>query len=342
MSKLNPQPAETAALTAAMPAFMAGGLKSLKHHDLNALPVLFAVLQTGSVSGAARLFDLSQPTVSRTLDRLRQEFDDPLVIRQGNGVVATQKGKALYALLGTMLDVVQQVYAPAIFKPSTARRQVSIAMTEHLQQLLMPALLRRVSAAAPGLRLLVRPLRSDGEEALMMAGRLDLSIGMLLQPGTLRQQPLMSQRLICLARKDVHAELQGQLPLSKAVFRTFPQIDVQPAGLGNISARIEALFTGPVPRRNVLCVLSSFSALIGTLSSARCLGVLPERAYQPALHADMVEIPLAFALPRYEVSVWWHNVAHRDPLLQWLRGELVDLCREEGLTTDGRPITRKP
>jgi DNA-binding transcriptional LysR family regulator len=72
------------------------------------------------------------------------------------------------------------------------------------------------------------------------------------------------------------------------------------------------LFKAERPRRNIVCVVSSFEAMLRTLQTGPYLGV----------------VPLAFELPAYRVSAWWHNVGHHDPALQWLRGQLQQVCLE--------------
>lgn len=305
---------------------LAGHLQRLRQWDLNALVTLFAVLRMRSVSSAARLLGLTQPAVSRTLEKLRQDFGDPLVIRQGNGMAPTRKARQLMALLEPMLDQAHQLFSVDDFDPARVQRDLHVAMNEHLQQLLMPRLLERTAQQAPGVRLLARTIHQSGEVQALREGHLDLAVGMLSPTPALRQRPLMSERLVCLARRDLAQALAGDRPLTAQAFRRHPQIDVRPAGMGRISASLDALFEGAMPRRNVVCVLSGFDALCETLGSGLHIGVAPELAFLRDRHAGLDIVPLAFELPRYEVSAWWHNVAHHDPLVQWLMAQLREIC----------------
>ncbi|MEU8664925.1 LysR family transcriptional regulator, partial [Actinoplanes philippinensis] len=51
--------------------------------DLNLLTVLDALLQEGSVAGAAQRLRLSSPAVSRSLGRLRRLTGDDILVRTG-------------------------------------------------------------------------------------------------------------------------------------------------------------------------------------------------------------------------------------------------------------------
>jgi LysR family transcriptional activator of mexEF-oprN operon len=311
------------------PGLLSAHLEKLRRRDLNALVTLYAVLRTGSVSGAARLLGMTQPAVSRTLERLRTEFDDPLVVRQGNGVVPTQRARAMDAALVSMMDLAQHIFASGAFHAATVQRDVHLAMNEHLQQLLVPPLLERTARQAPGMRLFVRSLlRSDMEG--LKDGQLDMVLGMLSSADPLRNLPLLDQRLLCVARKEVAEPLVRNGPLSLAAFGRHAQVDVQPAGIGHISAMLNALFKGERPRRNIVCVVSSFEAMLRTLQTGPYLGVVPEHALLAYRMPSLVVVPLAFAIPHYRVSAWWHNVAHHDPALQWLREQLQQVCAQLG------------
>lgn len=67
----------------------------LHNLDLNLLRALHALLEEGNVTRAAARLSLSQPAVSGMLARLRRVFDDPLLVRSGQGMVLTPRAAAL-------------------------------------------------------------------------------------------------------------------------------------------------------------------------------------------------------------------------------------------------------
>jgi DNA-binding transcriptional LysR family regulator len=91
---------------------------------------------------------------------------------------------------------------------------------------------------------------------------------------------------------------------------------------------LNALFKAERPRRNIVCVVSSFEAMLRTLQTGPYLGVVPEHALRAHPNPALSVVPLAFELPAYRVSAGWHNVGHHDPALQWLRGQLQQVCLE--------------
>src|SRR6185503_17975574 len=122
--------------------------------NLNLLLVLDALLVERHVSRAARRLGLSQPAVSNALAQLRTLFNDPLLVRTGGRMVATERALALAQPLAQALAAVQSVLAgPAAFDPKRAERRFVIAATDFVEFVLVPRLLGRLGREAPGVHL---------------------------------------------------------------------------------------------------------------------------------------------------------------------------------------------
>ncbi|HEY0465823.1 MAG TPA: LysR family transcriptional regulator, partial [Polyangiaceae bacterium] len=74
--------------------------------DLNLLPVLVAVADTGSVTAAAARLYLTQSAISAALGRLKSAIAEAIVIRHGRGVVLTERGARLVAEARPHLDAI--------------------------------------------------------------------------------------------------------------------------------------------------------------------------------------------------------------------------------------------
>ena len=75
----------------------------IRRVDLNLLRTLFALLEERHVTRAARRCFLSQPAMSRALERLRDSFDDELLIRVGRRYERTARGERLLRELENLL-----------------------------------------------------------------------------------------------------------------------------------------------------------------------------------------------------------------------------------------------
>src|SRR5512146_437895 len=63
----------------------------MKRPDLNLLIALDALLQEQNVSRAAKRLGLSTPAMSHALARLRKQLGDPILVRAGQGMLATPR-----------------------------------------------------------------------------------------------------------------------------------------------------------------------------------------------------------------------------------------------------------
>src|ERR1700722_20170674 len=91
----------------------------IRQADLNLLVVFTALAEERNVTRAASRLLLSQPAVSRALQRLREMFHDDLLIRSPSGYEPTPKGKRLLQELAAMLPRLDRLMAGGDFDPST-------------------------------------------------------------------------------------------------------------------------------------------------------------------------------------------------------------------------------
>lgn len=299
-------------------------LDRLKSRDLNLLAALYAVLSTQGVSRAARALGLSQPAVSKSLDRLRREFDDPLLVRDGNRMRLTPRAEELLPLVAAALDVVSDVFAAqGPFDPAQARGRLRIGTNEYTQLVLGGALMRRVRHAAPQLQLEFRPAGLPHPEQLLVDGVVDLIVGLKLPHLSLRTQPLYADPFVCLVGPD-HPALPERLPA--AAFCELEYLDVSPSGTGLLRRAIDEALAGQALHRRVAATCSSFMAVPEMLRGTGLAALVPSRLLPLYAAGSVRHVALDFELPPYELSLWWHNVAHADPRVRWLRDELVALA----------------
>src|SRR5690606_21184934 len=105
-----------------------------KRLDLNLLATLESLLEEQNVTRAAARLHLSQPAVSAQLNRLRDMFNDPLLIPTQRGMMPTAMALELLAPLRVALDQVRDTVAThQQFDPGFAKLTVTIACTDYLQ-----------------------------------------------------------------------------------------------------------------------------------------------------------------------------------------------------------------
>ncbi|NUR11747.1 MAG: LysR family transcriptional regulator [Bradyrhizobium sp.] len=149
---------------------------NLNSLDLNLLTALDALLREASVSRAALRIGLSQPAASHALQRLRDIFGDPLLVRTGARMELTPRALALRAPLAQALDHVRGLFVPEDFDAARSERQFRLMMPDLAVELLMPPLMEKVTRAAPNVRIDIVPWRGPAIFYAEFARTIDLVV----------------------------------------------------------------------------------------------------------------------------------------------------------------------
>ncbi|MGL6258772.1 LysR family transcriptional regulator [Vibrio sp. WXL210] len=104
----------------------------LQQYDLNLLKTLSVLLQEQSVSKAAERLGTSQPSVSRALKKMRDEFEDPLFARHATGLTLTPRGEELSQSLPHVMSQIEQLFQRQSFEPSSWNGSFKLAVNNSL------------------------------------------------------------------------------------------------------------------------------------------------------------------------------------------------------------------
>jgi DNA-binding transcriptional LysR family regulator len=149
---------------------------NLNSLDLSLLVALDALLKEASVSRAAMRIGLSQPAASHALQRLRDIFGDPLLVRSGARMELTPRAQGLRGPLAQALDQVRGLFISDDFDAASSERQFRLMMPDLAVELLMPPLMEKITALAPNVRLDVVPWRGPAIFTAEFARTIDLVI----------------------------------------------------------------------------------------------------------------------------------------------------------------------
>ena len=171
--------------------------------NLNLLVALDALLRDASVSRAALRIGLSQPATSHALRRLRDLVGDPLLVRVGTRMELTPRAEALRTPLTDVLAQVRGLFAADGFDPATSERHFKLMMPDIVVELLMPPLVARIGAEAPGVSLEIAPWRGPAVMTAEFARSIDIVVACIADafPGFHRQR-LYVDRDVLAVRRD--------------------------------------------------------------------------------------------------------------------------------------------
>lgn len=152
-------------------------MKNIKNLDLNLLVVLDELLRERNTVRAAQKLGLSQPAVSHALKRLRDAFEDPLLVRVSKGLMPTRKALSLEPKVRQLLENVEGLISnEEAFDPGKARITFRVASTDMFKQIYLARLLAVFSKEAPHCTLIVRPTPGKLPHSELIDGSLDLAI----------------------------------------------------------------------------------------------------------------------------------------------------------------------
>ncbi len=284
--------------------------------DLNQLRVLDALLQEGSVTGAATRLRRPQSTVSTVLGRLRESLGDPLFTRTASGLVPTARAldlkEPLHRLLGELGEALEP---PLDFDPGTSTRTFTLAASDYTQFVLAGRLMEEVALEAPLVRLGIQALGSAPPWSLLGEGRLDLLLGGRVKaPEGLRSRMLFQDTVVCLVRAR-HPVLRE--PWDLARYQSLEHVEVA-SGLGPTLAD-QALAEQGLTRTVRLTVPHFLVAPFVALRTDLCFTLARRIADPLARLLPFRVLDLPFPAPKVAIRVFWHPRQQRDPGHRWLR-----------------------
>lgn len=294
---------------------------------MKSLQVFAALLKECNVTRAAQQLNMTQSAVSHTLGRLRDLFRDPLFVPMGRGVVPTPRALELAEPLQRTLDAMEVLVQPAQeFDPASFDGTFKIATTDYIGFILLPILVKRLGAVAPGVELDIRPLKPQDDLASLKDGELDLILwNEDTAPPNFYSRTLFTDRLKSIVRVG-HPHIDGSLSLEQ--FRAGRHLRVA-SNYGAVKEAVDGLddqqgararSAVTVPHFLLAHLLVSQSDLIGMiaeLTATRIIGDMPLQILEPPV-----------AMPPFTVSQVWHARRHASPSHRWLRGEIAAAAEE--------------
>lgn len=295
-------------------------VKDLSSIDLAQLRLLRLVHRLGSFSAAAQDLGIAQSSVSYAIGRLRAAFDDPLFVRQGPGVVATDRCHEIVEEVSAMLDRLQDLAQRRAFDPAVTEAEVTISCNAYERLILMPPLVRRIRRDAPGLRLNIRAAFTDGHRHLL-DGSADLVVGPVeVRESGIYSDPLLREHYVCVL-DPANPLADG---LTEAVYLEAGHLVVTYGGAWRSPYQRALEARGHRLRRVV--GTPSLADLPSLLSGTDLVATVPSRIGQSFnTRGRVVDCP--FSVP-FDIHLQWAARSNASPLNAWLRDIIRDIAAE--------------
>jgi DNA-binding transcriptional LysR family regulator len=294
--------------------------------DLNLVAALDVLLAERSVSRAAEALNLSQSAVSGILARLREYFDDPLLVPVGRHLQLTPLAQSLCGpAREAMAGIDRLIETRPSFDPASADRTVRIAASDYVVTAYLADALERIAALAPRLRFQLQPTLQIGPQGNVMLDAMDHDFVVL--PAHLcdpehPQAPLFDDSYTVIAWRE-HRSLGDTLgfdeycALGHVIFQNphagtgLPWFDQWYLNQHGATRRIEV-------------TAASFNLLAPLVVGTQRIATVQTRlAQRVAQSLPLRCLPLPIEAPRLTEVLQWHRHRADDPALAWLRDQLL-------------------
>jgi LysR family nod box-dependent transcriptional activator len=294
--------------------------------DLNLLVALDVLLKERSVTRAAEQLSLSPSAMSNSLARLREYFDDELLVQIGRKMEITPRAEVLSEVVrDVLLQIDSRIAAQPEFDPRRSDRTFRIFASDYTQLVFAPTLLALAGQAGSTVRLHFLPQVSQPVRDLDR-GEADL----LIIPSSFNspdhpQEELYREEFVCLVSRNSKMA-QGELTFDRYV--QAEHVVMRPPLAEADSFEGWFLRRFGVTRR-VAVTTYSFVVLPGLVVGTELVTTVHARLARRMVQAWPLEIrPTPVPIEPMVQTMQWHKFRTKDPGLLWLRGLAAQAARQ--------------
>lgn len=297
-----------------------------KRLDLNLLVALDALLDERNTTKAAHRLSVSQSAMSGMLSRLRDYFQDELMVQVGRTMQRTPLGDELAGPVRELLLQVDTTIALRHeFVPQDAQRHVRIAASDYSVSVLLAPLMRRLHRLAPRITVELMPLVALPNE-IIKSGQADL----LVIPEDLAGEEHPYERLVsdsyhCMVWTGNEAVGEA---LDMATFLACGHVTPLFGAFRHLSLD-ERFFRQHGIERRVQVTTPDFESMAQMIVDTGLVATMPTRlAIICAGRYPIRLIDPPMALPPIRYCMQWHRHHTADPCHRWIRAQLAELARD--------------
>lgn len=286
----------------------------LRHLDMNLLVVFEALMLERNLTRVGEKLFITQSTVSAALSRLRDLFDDPLLIRNGRLMEPTPRALHIFEEVRLAMDVISAAVSRAKrFDPATSSNVFRLGMSDDAEFGLFPALLNALQQEAPNITVVVRRANFLLMPGLLSSGEVSVGVSYTTDlPANAKRRKLRNIGVKVL-RGDSRP---GPLTLDEYCARPHALVSFS----GDLSGNIDTDLANLGRCRKVALAVPQFGSLRALLRGTEMIATVPDYAAcilaeDGVLRADDAPFPITES----ELSMVWSGAYDGDPAETWLR-----------------------
>ncbi len=323
--------------------------RKLIRTDLNLLVALQILLEERNVTRAAERLSVSQPALSKTLQKLRDAFEDELFTRTAHGLVPTPRAEELAADLPGLLESVERVLGDTDFDPATFTGTFKLLLPPILCEALLPGLIAELHDAAPGVQVITAEITPDYQE-LLKKGEVDFAAFVAVDTGRdIHAEPITTLAPRCYMRLE--HPLASKSVMSLQDFLDYPHLRLYlPRLTRENTSMVDDVLGQYGVHRSISLETTQFASAVGVLARTNCLLVANAGFEASGLYSELItglELPSELermirnthSSNRGRMSLMRHTRTSRSAPHQWMRGLLMKHLNGPGEAVEAsRPL----
>lgn len=287
--------------------------------DARLLRLLVAVIDAGSITGAAQELGVTQSAVSHLVNKLRGIVGDDLFVKAGRGIAPTPRAETLAQRARELLGELELFAAPEIFDPARWRATFTIAANDLQRDALLPGLLAILRAQAPNV--VLRVIASNVPTLDMLR---DDSCQLIISPRPPDGADIVQKRLFEDRYRVFYDPTMRCAPATKAEYLAAAHATVvyEPRRALEFDAQLAERGL----QRRFVVMASGFAGLPAFLRGSDLIATAPS-LLRLGLMQDLASAPPPLPCPKMPMFMIWSQRRHDDPAHRWLRNQLEACAR---------------
>lgn len=257
--------------------------------DLADLRAFIAVAEHSSFSAASTELHLSQPALSRRIDKLENALGARLFQRTTRKVALSAEGREFLRRARELLDGLEESMMNIRAVATRLRGEVTVACVPSAVRYFLPQVLRDYHQHYPQIVVRIIDEGANGVLAAVANGEADFGLNYIgTQEPDLDFEPILKERFVLACRKD-HA-LAKRKKVAWSELSRHDYLTVTKASGNRII--LEQALADVAARPHWFCEVRHVMSVVGLVEAGLGVAAVPRLAMPPADHPLLVSVPL--------------------------------------------------
>ncbi|OTA18206.1 MexT protein [Xenorhabdus vietnamensis] len=282
------------------------------------LPTLISILQTLNLTESAKQLNVTQSAISKTLNQLREDFHDKIILREANKFILTKKGEKLKEQLPILIQQLDNLYSPESMEPNFCKRNFILTSSDYVAQNILPSIWSSIEADAPSVSIEYKLWNKDNINKFVELN-VDLATTIADSIPDNLYGKIMAEDQLAVVFRSTHSKSYNEMNIDNYI--NSKHIIV--SGGGDKDSSIDNALSVMNLSRRISAKVPFFQAAIELLLKTDAILTIPLHiAADFAQRYDLQVKYLPIDINPQKYYLLWHARHHQDPEHKWFR----ELC----------------